>query len=65
MLHNRTHEHQVSMLQRLESTSEHIILQSQIQTSYWSNALQHPAMSCQVSAVWHFLYINPIMLMLL
>lgn len=51
MLHNRTHEHQVSMLQRLESASEHIILQSQIQTSYRSNALQHPAVSCQVSAV--------------
>lgn len=44
----RTDEHQDSMLQRPEGAGEHILLQSQIKTSYWTDALQHPTMSCQV-----------------
>lgn len=44
----RPDEHQVSMLQRLEGAGEYILLQSQIKTGYWSDALQHPTMSCQV-----------------
>lgn len=44
----RPDEHQVSVLQRLESASEYIPLQPQIKTSYWTDALQHPTMSCQV-----------------
>lgn len=50
MMYNpyRPDEHQVSVLQRLESASEHILLQSQIKTSYWTDALQHPAVPCQV-----------------
>lgn len=44
----RPDEHQVSMLQGLESTGEHFLLQSQIETSYRTDALQHQTMSCQV-----------------
>lgn len=35
----RPDEHQVSMLQRLEGAGEYILLQSQIKTGYWSDAL--------------------------
>ncbi len=45
---HRPDEHQVSVLQRLESASEYILLQSQIETGYWTDALQHSTMSCQV-----------------
>lgn len=45
----RPDEHQVSVLQGLESAGEYIVLQSQIQTGYWTDALQHTTMSCQVS----------------
>lgn len=51
----RPDEHQVSVLQRFESAGEYILLQSQVKTSYWTNALQHPTMSRQVrpSALSH------------
>lgn len=45
---HRPDEYQVGMLQRLESAGEHVLLQSQIKTSYWTDALQHPTMSFQV-----------------
>lgn len=45
---HRPDEYQVSMLQRLESAGEHVPLQPQIKTSYWTDALQHPTMSFQV-----------------
>lgn len=44
----RTHEHKVSVLQGPESAGEYVVLQSQIETSDWTDALQHPTMSCQV-----------------
>lgn len=44
----RPNEHQVSMLQRLESAGECVVLQSQIKTSHWIDALQHPTVSSQV-----------------
>lgn len=46
---HRTHEHKVSVLQGPESAGEYVVLQSQIETSDGTDALQHPTMSCQVS----------------
>lgn len=48
------------MLQRLESSSEYILLQSPVETGHWTDALQHPTMSCQVrlSAPSHVLYVR-------
>lgn len=55
---HRPDEHQVSMLQRLKSPGEHILLQSQIKTSYWIDALQHPAVSSQVRPC-SLLFVSP------